>query len=84
MVGRIFGIVVACLTLAACDKGASVEEACEKICSCTEFTPSSQRACADECVAEVESFGVPQACLDCVAEMECRELEADACDPVCN
>ncbi len=72
--------------------GATLEDACEKICSCSSsnFLPSQQRACVLDCSRSGSGPNppnVPQVCLDCIADATCMDLSSSGlgvCGPACS
>lgn len=76
--------MVALSGLAGCDEPpATNEAACSNVCSCTE-DPFAQYDCDRQCVPLLESFQVPQVCLNCLADLTCTELAQNGCDAECN
>ena len=70
--------------LAACNEpAATVETACSNLCNCSE-DPFQEHQCNRQCAPLLDSFAVPQPCLDCIADVTCTELEQGGCDAVCN
>lgn len=74
-------------SLTGCGDDATLESACEQVCSCPAGQQNNWSPCVEGCVEDVGEDSPSQSCLDCIYGLSCDEMpikQSPPCGEVCH